>query len=55
MITKEQMDKILEIMQQVYKEAGKEIKTATLVDDIEEDGTIHGEVLIDKRNNEEIN
>lgn len=75
MISKEDLEKILKAIQESYVEAGKQIKTATMVDmsqattanatydnsgplvldSITEDGIIQGEVLIDNRNNEEIN
>lgn len=55
MLTKEQMQEILEIMQQVYKEAGREVQTATLVESIDKEGNISGEVLLDKRKDEELN
>jgi len=53
-ISKEELQTILEALQEAYAKAGKKLETATRVDNITEDGTIEGEVLLDNRNKEEL-
>ncbi len=54
-MTDEEIARILDVIKEVYEAMGKQIKTAELVKDINEDGTLDGEILIDNRKPEEIN
>lgn len=47
-LSKTQIQKILEAINEVYEKAGKKLETAVLVDDIVDDEVV-GEVLIDNR------
>lgn len=44
----EELQQILSILDEAYKKAGRKIEHAVLVDDIDEEGNIKGEVLIDE-------
>ena len=48
-MTDEEIARILDVIKEVYKAMGKQIKTAELVKDIKEDGSMEGELLIDNR------
>lgn len=54
-MTDEEIARILDVIKEAYEAMGKQIKTAELVKDINEDGTLDGEILIDNRKPEEIN
>lgn len=48
-MTDEEIARILDVIKEVYEAMGKQIKTAELVKDIKEDGSMEGELLIDNR------
>jgi len=54
-LTDEEINKIAEAVAKAYEKAGKKLVTATKVKEIKEDGTIEGEMLIDNRDEKEIN
>lgn len=49
------LTKLLALLQEAYAEAGLKLETATLVDDVGDDGTVEGEVLVDNRTERELN
>lgn len=52
-MTKEELTKILEAVAKAYEENGKKLTTATIVKDIDENGAIEGEILINKLTDED--
>ena len=50
-ISPEELAKIFELIQQAYKEGGRELETATLYDEDNPDGKL----VVDNRDDEEIN
>lgn len=54
-LSDEEIEKILEAVAKAYEKAGKKLVTATQVKEINEDGTIEGDMLIDNRDEKEIN
>lgn len=45
---------IMEAISKAYEAAGRTIQTAVLVDEIDEEGNVSGEVLLDARSKEDI-
>ena len=54
-LTNEELMKIMEALSAAYEEAGETIKTAMLVTDMDEEGNLEGELLIDNRTKEDLN
>ena len=51
----EKEEDILKFIAEIYKDNGRPIETATLIEDIDEDGNIIGEMLIDNRDKKDLN
>lgn len=54
-MTNEEIKKIMEALQEAYAQVGRKIETAIQVEDVDEDGNITGEVLVDNRDKGEMN
>lgn len=54
-LSPEELAEILEAIAKAYEQAGRKITTATLIDDVKEDGTVSGEILIDNREDKDKN
>lgn len=55
-MTNEEIKKIMVALQEAYAQAGRKIETAVQIEDVDEDGNITGEILIDNRDgSKEIN
>ena len=54
-MTNEEIKKIMEALQEAYTKAGRKVETAVQIENVDEDGNITGEVLIDNRDKKEIN
>jgi len=54
-ITDEDIKKILEALTKAYESVGRKVETAIKVDEIDEEGNITGDILIDNRDDEKIN
>ena len=54
-MTDEELKKILALISEAYTKAGKKISTATMVDEVDEEGNVKGEIVIDNREDEEVN
>ena len=53
-ITIHEIQQILNALDEAYSKVGKKLETATLVDKIDDEGNVDGEVLVDNREDKTI-
>lgn len=49
---KQELEKLMQLIAEAYRKAGREIQEATLVTNLHEDGSLEGEELINNTNKE---
>lgn len=54
-MTNKELMQFMKDLQEAYAQAGRRIETAIRIEDVDDDGSITGEVLIDNRDEGDIN